>query len=792
MKCRIAVWLLPLAAFTNLRAADEPTVDLGPLDILIAAGDYSRGLAEARRLLEALPIEARLTAWELDFRGEVVRAVPGKRHLYYQLSIPNSHKDAPGREQALPSIRANKSRSDWRHVVICLDLISGKIRWSREVNGLVNIAVAPGTDDVYLWRELLLQLDANNGEVTLERDLPGDQRAIAGLIVGNKVAIPQLYTHGREILTQGKLLFYDPRRDLAEEREVGEFFLLAPDESCRLVHRDDGWSCVELPSDRTLWRWPKPDFVLPPIWQDDCLLTYSGSDSSHGTISAVDTATGQRRWTTRLGWGAYSIRQHQLRGGGYPDEDWGPLAPLGRDLLTIDGSGRVVLLDAERGDVRVSVKLARNHLCLPPHIGQTLVVCSFDWVRAFPLPTLTDPLACGEATLRLREARCLVGLGRHDEALATLDRVVDRAPNHYAAWALRAEVCRALKRGSETSFSLCMAMALQGRTQDDALHDGWGLVRLFDLGGRPAWEVQQLGGRVYAGTQGGRLWSVDLDSLEARWEQNVDGAIASLGLRANLNAVIRSAQRSDEPIDLLLPDRPPRDGVPREWWTMGGEKRVGAAVSYRDRQFRPMKGGGVRVLDGTEMRELPGRLQDVGVWRIHLSSEGPLGYGEGGVFELDEDIRPQRVLYRPVVGGEAPERVDVQFLRRTAETIGMVVASDKGAALQVCSRDGRLLGEAPLGRFVSRFPRKDQLIAIGEGYLLSDRQLTWVGPEPRQVWQFGPALSRTSTERWGDRWRYFGIPSLAQGKLYVTSLDGHLLVFDPMRIRRATARQKTE
>jgi hypothetical protein len=72
---------------------------------------------------------------------------------------------------------------------------------------------------------------------------------------------------------------------------------------------------------------------------------------------------------------------------------------------------------------------------------------------------------------------------------------------------------------------------------------------------------------------------------------------------------------------------------------------------------------------------------------------------------------------------------------------------------------------------------------MGDGYLFSDRQLVWIGVAPdRRVWRFGPSLARTSTERWGGRWRYFGDPLLIHGCLYVTGLDGHLHVFDSTHV----------
>ncbi len=195
--------------------------------------------------------------------------------------------------------------------------------------------------------------------------------------------------------------------------------------------------------------------------------------------------------------------------------------------------------------------------------------------------------------------------------------------------------------------------------------------------------------------------------------------------------------------------------------------------------------GGVRVLIGTEMQDLPSPLKDLGSWKIHLSPFGPLGYG-AGVFELDDNLRPIRWLIRPTVKGESPGQVDVELLESSAQSIGIVVASSKGAALQAFTRAGALLNEASLGAYPSGWARPEQLVSLGNGYLFSDRQLVWVGAVAKSgTWKFGPSLGRTSTERYGERWRYFGDPLLLKGCLYVTGLDGHLYVFDTAQITGA-------
>src|SRR5262245_26433378 len=109
---RVAIGGAALAAFLVLISAqplcaDELAERLATLGKMVDAGDSEKGLADAKVLRETWPAMERLTAWELDFHGEVVRAVPGERHLYYQLLVPNTEPMAPGRREALASVNAN-------------------------------------------------------------------------------------------------------------------------------------------------------------------------------------------------------------------------------------------------------------------------------------------------------------------------------------------------------------------------------------------------------------------------------------------------------------------------------------------------------------------------------------------------------------------------------------------------------------------------------------------------------------------------------------------------------------
>jgi len=188
--------------------------------------------------------------------------------------------------------------------------------------------------------------------------------------------------------------------------------------------------------------------------------------------------------------------------------------------------------------------------------------------------------------------------------------------------------------------------------------------------------------------------------------------------------------------------------------------------------------GGVRVLDGTQMDDFASPLGDLGEWKIHLGPAGPLGYG-AGVFELNENLCPVTWLIRPTVKGEHPKSATVQFLQDTTKTIGIVASTSGGAVLQAYSRQGVLLNEAPLARFLAWPLYSDSLMHVGNGYLLSGKQLVWIGAsDDRRVWRLGPRLPKDIYEYHRNRSPYFYSPRVAGSCLYVTGYGGQLFVFD--------------
>jgi hypothetical protein len=389
-----------------LHAAEDP---LARIDGWGAGGKPSEALAEIRRLRDELPPAQRLTAWEHGFEGVVSRVVYGKDCLYYQLSGSVLRNAAPGHENPLKTISVNNSQSDWSFLIVCLALNTGEIRWSRGVNGLVHFDVDPETDRLYLYREKLMVIDPGKGEILEQADLPDGGRGIRGLLIGSRLAVSRPHS-ADSIGPDSRITVYATRLKTVQEIAVADYWFLAPDECVRLVPQNEGWEGRSVPDGKILWTARAPVGRFPePLWVAGDPVLVAGSESTRGTVKALDARTGKTRWEAALGFGLYESNQHQLRGGSYPD-DWRPLTALNNDLLAIDGSGQLVFLDAGTGRVRAAVRLHRDYLSVPVRRGSQLVVASFDWVRSYSLAGLFDPGASVDAALQVREARCLRAL----------------------------------------------------------------------------------------------------------------------------------------------------------------------------------------------------------------------------------------------------------------------------------------------------------------------------------------------------------------------------------------------
>ena len=794
----IAVCLTTLPGL-DARADDKP--DTSPsrpgddVKRLMAEGRYEECLGRIRQWHESLPGDRRLCAWQIDFmNSEVDHAVVGSRHLYFTYHRPNSNKAAPGMKPTLPLVEPSR-QSDWRHVVVCVDVRTGAICWSRPYGGLSRLVVDPSTDTLYLLGNDAIVALTPDGADPMMRPLTKGQRVV-GLLTsqGLKVSAPWGL---RSEWNHDAVQVYCPSTRSIVEVNLKQYLTLSPDESMRLVlsaNNHHGFAnniiCQTCKGD-PLWAYQTAGLRSPcmPRFYEGDVIWLSGSRVQKGEAVRLEGRSGKVLWRTVLPNGAYKPSDFQLKGGGYAWDDWDPLMTM-KDtsrLLAVDGTGRLFVLNGQTGAIERTARPAATHLIAPTWMDGLVVVCSYDKAMAIPEPMLFGPREPGtdERDVLVVKARCLTAMGRLQEALAVTGDLLARDEDCAEGWRARAEVCAATKDALEQSYSLCRYADLSGRATMPELRDGWGLLRLIPLGSRPAWQMIDIGaGPLYVGTQRGDLWAIQPDSLEARVVDTRDKEISGLAAEVRLRLSARTGRTTtdaDAPADPAQPAE-----APASWFRVTG--RDGPAVVYRGKHYRPLGGGKVRIWDGRCVTERTSPLEGIAEWQLHFTPSGPLGYGTGGVFALDDDLCPTKRLIEFRIAGKKTDHVHVARMASVGDSLGLVVlARNGGAYLQVYGRsDGTLRSDEFLGRFLAGRIGAGLLTVLGNGYLVSNRQLVWAAGTGGRVWRFGPALGRTESHGGRRRRQHFGDPVVRDGKLLVTAADGCVYAFDTGRILTAS------
>ncbi len=773
-----------------LRCSAWTSNDLGRVDSLISTGKHAEALEEVRRLQQSLPGSERLTAWELDFGTSAHRLVHGKQCLYYLLYRSVWEKNEHEGVHTLDTTNVTSLLNlRGEYVVVCVDLKTGRTRWARAI-GDAHLAVDMRNDVLYAYgegeapglvqREGIVSLAPDSGEVVDLQAFPRrNDVVIRGLLFGPHLSPgPPNGAIGSDLT----LFVYDPSTKQRRTIAPSDYWLLAPDESCRLRWMG-GYDCLSLPDGQKRWSFDGGgDWnVRMALWHGDHPVFLTGWTPAHrSTVTAVDLSSGKPRWSTVLGWGGYDSLLHYDNGG--ERESWMPLAALDKHLLAVGNEGHLYLLDPETGKPGATAQLAHAYLSIPFQYDRQLIVSSFKWVRSYSMAGLIAPDSSATVLLQARQAGCLNALGKANEALALLDSLVERAPRSIVAWRERIAVCQSLTNSEEEAVSRCQVLSLSAQTSDDTLRSRWGLLRQYDLDAKPARSLARSDGmypnsdkyklwEVYAGTQAGTLWKVNTGSLEMSPAGRLDHEVDAMSADPVVVRLLNGLAKRPVPAQANQYEQ-----VPEAWCVEG--PMIGRAVAYRGRKFRPWTGG-VSVLAGSTITRIESPLEKLGLWEIHLAPEGALGYG-AGVFELDNDFLPVRWLIRPLVGGKKADGTEVLGLRSTRKHIGVLVNSSAGLTLQVYSREGVLLNEAPLGHCYLSKDMLDaaQFITLGDGYLFSDRQLVWISATAGgRVWRFGRSPPpRTSLPR------YYDNPLVADGCLYVTSFDGRLYVFDVAQV----------
>ena len=315
-------------------------------------------------------------------------------------------------------------------------------------------------------------------------------------------------------------------------------------------------------------------------------------------------------------------------------------------------------------------------------------------------------------------------------------------------------------------------------------------MRRFNLNGKPALNTVPIDGYMYAGNYGGDLFAVRF------WDMYFD-KVGSLNRKiSNLHA--------DSEIDFFPGRKEPYSTrtypiadfstkqIDPRWFDQGGVARASKAYTYRGKSFRAINHGGIRELVDSSYIDYPPLLGEIGEWKVHFSDDLVVGYGQD-VYELDNHMRPNKILIEILVNGEKIDGAHIEAIQANHRSVGLVIQTPNGAHFQVYSYAGELINEVALGQFLSHGVSQTQIIKLGTGYLFADRQIHWLSDDKKwDMRKYGPSLTHTKGERYGDRWQYFAPPVLVKGCVYLTAMDGYLYVFDSHKMTQKIESDEVE
>jgi outer membrane protein assembly factor BamB len=155
------------------------------------------------------------------------------------------------------------------------------------------------------------------------------------------------------------------------------------------------------------------------------------------------------------------------------------------------------------------------------------------------------------------------------------------------------------------------------------------------------------------------------------------------------------------------------------------EKQI---VSYHDKLFRPTSGGAIRILENGKMTEYKSEVVGIGLWKIALLPQGPMGYDNASVYALDEHLCPTKRLINvdPDVGRWSQAHIN-SFLASNEKTLCFVSAYNNKARMMIWSPHGsKKFREVPVTYNETATTEGNRLALLGDGYLFCGGEMTWL------------------------------------------------------------------
>ena len=567
---------------------------------------------------------------------------------------------------------------------------------------------------------------------------------------------------------------------------------------------------------KRLWQYRHPAMIgHRPVVHEAKGLVFAARDP--GTVVCLRAKDGTVVWETALP--APPVRP-QAYGPGPYSPAW---ALRGGRLLVLDREFRLHVLEVDGGARLASVAVGstldpsgerKNYdtpVALPWIEGDQLFVASRkSGVVAYPTRHLLTGREPPELRVRALRVKLLLRLGRLKQAAEEVARM--QALRYYSGPVLEAlaELCRFRNDRKGEVFARLRMIRARSATVDPRLLILLGLTKSVHCGPDPT-NPCRIGDKVYVGSGGGRMRAYQAADFSLAGSLDLNARIAP-GLTAfGDTLVLSTTQGRQRRVIGVRPDLRrvfdcPAPGRDSRWvvlngalicstgyksWVevaplepnkqrLGPQKRIeclyNTPVRHRGRLYYPTVGGGSRSYDGARVADHPSKLK-VSHYRVNPRGDRPVAFGVGGVYEVDEHLRPAKriVTLAGWNGGAIMHRgVVVVLCVDATDSPTWVLRAWDGAGAKLPLEHATL-------RYRGRLDNVPDLLPLGGGVLLAGRDLVYVDPRKKdRVWQFWPGGGR-SLAAWAPPPR-FREPLVIGDRVYATHEAGYLYEFSKLRI----------
>ena len=582
------------------------------------SGAYAEALRAVEAAADALPPNAQVNLWELDFRGPVCTEVfVGGNRLYVVSSgqanlLKQSSLYVP---DSRPVINDRRMRYDFNLLITCVDIRSGERCWSRQTQGRFEFAADPQDGGLYCWRRALLRLSPQTGEVEWQKALP-EEGSIGGIAVGGNVLVPRL----RDATEDGRdypLRVWHLASGDVQQHDPVLLRWLAPDESRVLQVNRNRITCLALPDRKEIWQYRAASWC-EAFWIGDDVVSLNCDAYVTGDVVRLDGRTGEVKWRTPMPWGAYRPGSDQLRNGSYARDDWRPIDVVAGQILAVDGQGTLHFLDPDIGKHIATASPSDNYMAFPSVLGDRVLICSQERVRAIPVESIFGSPGVREEEIALLKAACLHALDRTGEAMELVRPLMEQVPEFAPGWRLTAELARNLGLPFEEIGAECKYMSLMGQEVSSSLRGRFGLLRRIPTGSEIVARPIVFDSSIFIGTCNGWLYEIDRRSSEVVSRTRQERAITTLRARPTF-----ADWHSDGSTICLLTIKE------RRWllqiWSIDGKEKLREQVVVRPGQVEGDRGRLVPLhkgylFSGGELTWLS-RSAEVPPWRFGPGAE---------------------------------------------------------------------------------------------------------------------------------------------------------------------------